>query len=199
MKIKILSSVLLALFCLSARAQVTHARAASSGSSSCIIFIPGQGSKDTVIEQAACTSDLSSATLTLQAGTVAHTITVANTNTSATNIIVEATAGFYSNDTLVVQAADGTCISRAVWGTANSTNVYLTAALSQAQAVGDQVNRLGTNTVGFGVDKVTLKLCNCTAVYGGGNVFSAPSGRPVCATLTGTSACSIDNLSIAYK
>ncbi len=199
MKMKLISAVILALCCASARAQFTYANAASSGSSSCIIFIPGIGSRSTVIEQAACTSDLSSATLTLQAGTVAHTITVANASTSATNLIVEATAGFYSNDTVVVQAADGTCISRAVWGTANSTNVYLTAALSQAQAVGDQVNRLGTNTVGMGVDKVTLKFCNCTASYGGGNLFSAPSGRPICATLTGTSACSIDNLSIAYK
>jgi hypothetical protein len=105
-----------------------------------------------------------------------------------TNIALVPTAG----EVVVLQpATGGNFLNQVLTVTTNQTfqSLRFTAAHGVALAVGDLVYATGTNSTPVGA--ATLRKT-------GDAVFSAPTARPMSLTVDGTSAVSINNLSVRY-
>jgi hypothetical protein len=135
-------------------------------------------------------SDLSSSTFSFTGGGTAQIITLANTNTAATNIVIMATNGFAANDIIIVSSA-ATNRSMTIGGFVNTTNVYLTGALGFAQTAGmDVYDMSAASTLGLGA--------TTNKAYTGEAIYVAPRGRPMRLVVSGTSYSSVDAASVHY-
>jgi hypothetical protein len=176
---------------LSAWAQPVYQTFTASGTSSAALIVPASPLQQARVVTAIATSDKAGSLLTLKSGVGAYKVGVANTNTDATNIVLTTTTGLASNDVVVVQIS-GSNFVRTVWGTSNSTNLLLTAAVLNAVTTKSEVFKLGS-AVTLGVGAATNKAYTGEAVYVGNR------GRPIYVTVDGTSACSVDSLSVRYE
>ena len=159
------------------------------------LLLPSQAAKPLRVIGAVATSDKATSKMTFQATTTVTEVTTTETNSSATNFVVTSTAGFASNDVVVLErASDGNWNTATVWGTSGGTNLILSTAgpnlFGMTAFAGDRIGKLG--------EAVTLYGCNCTVSYQSECLFIADQGRSVYVTWDGTSACSIDSLAYKY-
>jgi len=162
----------------------------SAGASSVEVIFPADPVLQIRVVGVIGSSDLASSTFSFTGGDTAQVITLANTNTAATNIIIAATNGFAANDLVIISSAS-TNRTMTVGGFVNTTNVYLTGALGFAQTVGMDVFHLSAaSTLGLGA--TTNKS------YQGEAIYVAPRGRPLRLVVSGTSYSSVDSASAHY-
>ncbi len=108
--------------------------------------------------------------------------------TTDTNLFVQSTANFVSNDIVVVQLPDGTVFSRQVWGTNGGTNIAFTATLGTAVL---------TNSTAYRMSQVHLQPVGTTNTvrFSAPLIFSPNKQYPCMVRLSGASAANIWNAS----
>lgn len=140
----------------------------------------------TVVCSVDATSDLSSSKLTFLSGGTGLSVSVAQTNTAATNLIVAANGVITNGNTVVIQTASDLITNLTVGTIIGGTNITFTSQIGFALAVGDNIYQM-TNMVTSPVGATTAKLYN-EALF-----FSEPS-RPLMVSINGTSACALNDV-----
>lgn len=157
--------------------------ASSVAGASATVFFASDSVSQIRVVNAIEASDLATSTLGFVLTTTPYAITVANTNTSSTNIIVGGYVGLLTNSYLLYQdAARTTNFFIGVTNLVGGTNIQTCSALpaNVAQKVGDEVYLVSlTNTIFVG------KGSNVT--FSGEAVQVANRGRPLAVIQTGTS------------
>jgi hypothetical protein len=160
----------------------------ATGSTSAEVTFLADGARTIRIVGAIATSDKAGAVLSLRTGETAYQI--GYTNAAGTNIYVTTTNGLAAADVLVIQTALGSNVSAVVHALVNSTNVALTATTGFATRAGDSVYKMSAAS--------TLPVAAATVSYQGEAVYAGNRGRPVRAVLDGTSACTINSVTVRY-
>jgi hypothetical protein len=164
----------------------------ATGSTLSTAYFPAEPLQQIRVVGAICTSDLAGSVLNLSAGVGAYTV-LSNATSSATTIYIASTNGLSSGDALVLQTSGGTnaydtvasnpTISNAVVITASGFGVAVTA--------GDQIYKMSTAS--------TIPVGSNTVNYQGEALYVGNKGRPVRATLNGTSANTINSITACYE
>jgi len=149
----------------------TYTTKNASGTTTCEVHFPANPQQQVRIVGAIATSDKAASVLSWRTGSTPYTISA--TNAAGTTITVSYTNGLAANDVLVIQKANGTCISGTIRSFATSTNITLAAT--------------------------TIKVGATTVTYQGEAIYVGTRGRPVRVVLDGTSACSLDSITARYE
>lgn len=153
------------------------------------IIIPQSTTSQIRIVSIIASSDLSSSTVSLYSGTTAHYVNTANASTAATTIVLESTNGVIAGSLLYVQGATSNVVAT-VSSVAGST-ATISAALGIAQTVGMEVEVLSA-PIPLGLGSKTYN------VWASDGLFVGNYGRCVYATVTGTTFCRFDALTVHY-
>jgi len=130
--------------------------------------------------------------LSLSSGVGAYTV-VSNAVSSATTIYIASTNGLKSGDMLVLQTAAGVNAYDTVASDPAASNAVVITASGFGVAVtaGDQLYKMSTAS--------SLPVGSNTVNYQGQAIFVGNKGRPVRATLNGTSTNTINSITAAYE
>jgi len=167
--------------------------ATATGSTLSIVYFPAQPLQQIRVVGAICTSDLGGSVLSLSSGIGAYTI-LSNATSSATTIYVASTNGLTSGDALVLQTWGATNAYDTVASnpTASNAVVITTGGFGAAVRAGDQLYKMtAASTIPVG--------SNGTVNYQGEALFVGNKGRPVRATLNGTSLNTINAITARYE
>ena len=167
----------------------TYTTKNASGTTTCEVHFPANPQQQVRIVGAIATSDKAASVLSWRTGSTPYTISA--TNAAGTTITVSYTNGLAANDVLVIQKANGTCISGTISSFANSTNITLAATTGAQTLPGDEVYKMSAAT--------TIKVGATTVTYQGEAIYVGTRGRPVRVVLDGTSACSLDSITARYE
>jgi hypothetical protein len=123
-----------------------------------------------------------SSTLSIMGGTVETLLLVATTvGATSTNLVVGSTAGFVTNDWVLVVGTNDYLWQGQVWFTnANGTNLYLQLPVTNAFPVGASVYRLG--------DVFTSVVSNSTVRVTGECLYQARRHKPLVVRVTGSAS-----------
>ena len=204
---KILKSLSLAavlsLASLSVQAQMpTFYSSSASGTTAASVLFPFKPTTQVRVVSTIATSDLSTSKITMYSGSTARYIAFANTNTAATQLILDSTNGLSGTNSLLYLALANTNIvalmtnvttTNIVVGSATNTYglVTMNAAVGFAQPLNGEVELLGNSIVlGLGA--------NTNKVYASDGLYVGFFGRAVYITTTGTSNCSLDSVTVHY-
>lgn len=191
MKSILLTTALAVGLAIPAVGQLTYKTVTATGTTASVTYFPANPATQIRVVGAVCTSDLAGSVLSLSSGAGAYTI-VSNATSSATVIYISATNGLVAGDALVLQT----------WGNTNGYNTVASVTVSNAVTInsggfgvavtaGDQFYKMGSAS--------TLPVGAATANYQGEALFVGNKGRPVRATLNGTSTNTINSLTAAYE
>jgi len=167
--------------------------ATATGSTLSTAYFPVQPLQQIRVVGAICTSDLAGSVLSLSTGVGAYTV-LSNATSSATTIYIASTNGLSSGDALVLQTWGGTNGYDTVASNPAASNaVVITAGgFGAAVSAGDQLYKMSAAT--------TIPVgSNGTVNYQGEALFVGNKGRPVRATLNGTSANTINSITAHYE
>jgi hypothetical protein len=159
----------------------------ASGSTSCQVNFPAIAGSQGRIAGVVATSDKAASVLSMRSGVAAYSPTVAAALT-ATNIAINATNGLALNDLVIIQQPDGTMTNLTVYNVTSYTNLNLTTAIGVAVTTSSTIYKLGAAT--------TVKVGATTAVYSSDALYAGNRGRPIRVVLDGTSACSLDSVTV---
>ncbi|MDB6108334.1 MAG: hypothetical protein JWR69_84 [Pedosphaera sp.] len=177
-------------FAAGAQSYPSYATFSQAGTTSAAYLIPHLPQNQIRVVSVIATSDKAAATLKLYTGTAAHYVYTANASTAATSVIVESTNGMAAGNLLFLQGATSNAVVT-ISSFANPTNITTTGAVGIAQTVGMEVQVITNN--------ITLQLgANTNKTFVSDGLFVGRPGRAVYAILDGTSACSIDSLTVHY-
>ena len=160
----------------------------ASGTTSCEVHFPADPQAQIRLVGAIATSDKAASVLSIRTGTTPYVI--GSSNASGGTISVTTTNGLAADDVLVIVNADGTHTSAVIAAFLNTTNITLVATNGVVTLPGDEVYKMSAAT--------TLKCAAATVNYQGEAIYSGNRGRPVRVVLDGTSACSLDAITVRY-
>jgi len=164
----------------------------ATGTTLSTAYFAAQPLQQVRIVGAICTSDLAGSVLSLSSGVGAYTV-ASNATSSATTIYITSTNGLVSGDVLVLQTWGGTNAYDTVASNPTASNAVVITARGFGVAVtaGDQIYKMSAAS--------TIPIGSGTANYQGEALFVGNKGRPVRATLNGTSANTINTFTARYE
>jgi hypothetical protein len=168
----------------SASAQ-NYAQKSASGTTNCSVVFPGRPFQ-TVLCSVDATSDLSSSKLTFLSGGTGLSVSAAQTNSAATNLIVTANGVITNGNTVVIQTAGDLVTNLTVGTIIGGTNITFTSQIGFPVAVGDNIYQM-TNMITSPVGATTVKLYNEA-------LFFSEASRPLLVSINGTSACALNDV-----
>lgn len=162
----------------------------ATGTTAATFIVPADPSLATRVVSFNCTSDKAGSVLALKAGAGAYVVSANTTNT--TTLTVARTNGLAANDYLVISKADGTTnVYCQISSFPQSTNITLGAVSGITVEVGDSVYKMSAAT--------SIPIGAANVVGNGEAIYTAPRGRPIYATLDGTSACTINSFVVRQE
>jgi hypothetical protein len=167
--------------------------ATATGSTLSTVYSPAQPLQQIRVVGAICTSDLAGSVLSLSTGVGAYTV-LSNATSSATTIYIASTNGLTAGDALVLQTWGATNGYNTVASSPTVSNALVITAGGFGAAVqaGDQLYKMSAAT--------TIPIgSNGTVNYQGEALFVGNKGRPVRATLNGTSSNTINAITARYE
>ena len=164
----------------------------ATGTTLSTAYFAAQPLQQVRIVGAICTSDLAGSVLSLSSGVGAYTV-ASNATSSATTIYITSTNGLVSGDVLVLQTWGGTNAYDTVASNPTASNAVVITASGFGVAVtaDDQIYKMSAAS--------TIPIGSGTGNYQGEALFVGNKGRPVRATLNGTSANTINTLTARYE
>jgi hypothetical protein len=170
----------------------TYVTTTATGTTLSTAYFPAQPLQQIRVVGAICISDLAGSVLSLSTGRGAYTV-LSNATSSATTIYVVSTNGLQSGDALVLQTWGGTNAYDTVASNPTVSNaVVITAGgFGVAVTAGDQLYKMSTASA--------LPIGSNTVNYQGEALYVGNKGRPVRATLNGTSANTINTITARYE
>jgi hypothetical protein len=192
MKILKLISVV-ALLAVSALAQNAFAQnvyksTGASGTTLAQVVFSAKPSGTPVVTYVSATSDLSTSKVQFWSAGTAVPVT-ATSAASGTNIFIVGTS-FSANDTIAIRKVDTDLYQVATVNASTATNLLTNMTLTRAVGVGDVVYKLTANGT------IPVGAATVSAI---GQLASGENGKPLAITLTGTSACVLNNIAVEYK